>query len=66
MSDFEVEFMPISDIDIYEYIKENYEPVKDKPGYIWFNKRNFQIINIEILAKSLRNGWMRFLLENEE
>ena len=45
--------------DIYEYyinfIKENYVPVEDKPGYVWFDKRNFQIISIETLAKALEN-----------
>lgn len=38
---------------IQEYIKENFEPVEDKPGYVWFSKRNWQIISIETLAKSL-------------
>ena len=40
---------------IKEFIKENFEPVDDKPGFVWFNKRNFQIISIETLAKSLED-----------
>lgn len=38
---------------IHEYIKKNFQPVEDKPGYVWFNKRNFEIISIETLAKVL-------------
>lgn len=39
---------------IQEYIEKNFEPVEGKPGYVWFNKRNFEIISIETLAKSLK------------
>lgn len=38
---------------IEDFIKKNFEPVEDKPGYVWFNKRNFQIISIETLKKRL-------------
>lgn len=34
---------------VEDFIKKNFEPVEDKPEYVWFNKRNFQIINIETL-----------------
>ena len=44
-----------------DFIKENYEPVEDKPGYVWFSKRNFQIISIETLAKCLEDAWTRDL-----
>ena len=30
-------------------IKIPFEPVEDKPGYYWFNKRNYQIISKEVL-----------------
>lgn len=36
-------------------IKERFIPVEDKPGYVWFSKRNFQIISIETLTKSLED-----------
>lgn len=39
---------------IDKFIKDNYQPVEDKPGYVWFNKRNWQIISIETLKKSLK------------
>jgi hypothetical protein len=32
-----------------------FEPVKDKPGYYWFNKRECQIISKEILEESFKN-----------
>lgn len=35
--------------NIKEFIEANY-----KPGYVWLNKRNFQIIKIETLEKSLK------------
>ncbi|MBR3125031.1 MAG: hypothetical protein IKF42_06325 [Mogibacterium sp.] len=44
-----------------EFIKETYEPVEDKPGYVWFSKRNSQIVKIEVLAEALREGWIRSL-----
>lgn len=39
--------------DIHKFIEKNYEPVEDKPGYVWFNKRAMQIINIDTLISSL-------------
>lgn len=33
------------------FIKMIFEPIEDKPGYVWFSKRNFQIISIETLQK---------------
>ena len=41
--------------EVKKFIKENFEPVEDKPGYVWFSKRNIQIISIETLAKSLED-----------
>lgn len=38
---------------VENFIKINFEPVKDKPGYVWFSKRNFRIISIETLQKTL-------------
>ena len=32
------------------------EPVEDKPGYVWYSKRNFQIISIETLRKALADA----------
>ena len=48
------------------FIKINFEPVEDKPGYVWFSKRNFQIISIETLRKALEDKQVRPLTENEE
>ena len=31
-----------------------FEPVENKPGYYWFNKRNYQIISEEILKKAIK------------
>jgi len=31
-----------------------FEPVEDKPGYYWVNKRNYQIISEEVLKKALK------------
>ena len=47
------------------FIKRNYEPVEDKPGYVWFNKSNFQIISIETLTKSLEKEFL-YNMESEE
>lgn len=38
---------------VENFIKKNFEPVENKPGYVWFSKRNFQIISIETLRKKL-------------
>lgn len=49
----------IIDIDkIDEYIKSNYQPVENKSGYVWFSKRNMQIISIDVLKTSIEN-WIR-------
>ena len=47
--------------DVYDF-----EPVEDKPGYVWFSKRNFQIISIENLRKLLEDGRIRPLADREE
>jgi hypothetical protein len=30
-----------------------FETVEDKPGYYWFNKRNYEIIPKEVLKKAI-------------
>ncbi len=35
------------------FIKKFFKPVEDKPGYVWIDTRNFQIISIETLRKTL-------------
>lgn len=37
------------------FIKENFEPVEDKPGYVWLSKRHLQIISIETLSKAIES-----------
>ena len=37
------------------FIKKVFEPVEDKPGYVWLNKRKFAIISIETLRKALND-----------
>lgn len=41
---------------IKEFIEKIYALVEDKPGYVWFNKRKFEIIKIETLVESLKNN----------
>lgn len=48
--------------EIEDFIKKNFVPIEDKPGFVWFSKRNFQIISIETLAKCLEDAWARGLL----
>ena len=43
----------INNID--EYIKTNFQPVENKSGYVWFNKRNMQIISIDILKTLIKD-----------
>lgn len=47
-----------------EYIKKNYESVEDKPGYVWFNKRNFQIISN--VKKIILNVLWRYNYESKQ
>ena len=41
------------EMDADEFIKLNYEPVEDKPDYVWLNKRNHQMIHIDILKTAI-------------
>jgi len=54
MTELEAEL--ISDFDFRKFVEENYEPVEDKPGYVWFDKRNTQIISIDLLVAYLEEG----------
>lgn len=76
-SDYRPFWCPLSEIDTTEetnktakieaFIKENFEPVEDKPGYVWFSKRHIQMISIETLRKELeREGAIPFTLRGEE
>lgn len=42
-----------SEEKVENFIKMIFEPIEDKPGYVWFSKKNFQIISIETLRKTL-------------
>lgn len=46
------------------YIKKYFEPVEDKPGYYWFNRRNSQIISEQVLEKTI-NDYEKKLKNNE-
>ena len=35
-------------------ILQTFQPVEDKPGYYWFNKRDYQIISEEVLKKVIK------------
>ena len=52
--------------NIKEFIEANFEPVEDKPGYVWLNKRNFEIIKIETLEKSLKEWGAVHKVSEEE
>ena len=54
----------IDNFDIDKYIKINYQPVENKSGYVWFSKRNMQIISIDVLKTSIENCIRK--AENEE
>lgn len=47
--------------EIEDFIKKNFAPVEDKPGFVWFSKRNCEIISIETLAKCLEDAWTKGL-----
>lgn len=52
----------ISDFDFCKFVEENYEPVEDKPGYVWFSKRNMQIISIDVLVTSLEEAFTNHIM----
>lgn len=39
-------------MDIDTYIKQNYRPVDDKPGYFWINARGCRMAHIDVLRKA--------------
>lgn len=41
-------------MDSEEFIKKNYPPVEGKPGYVWFSRRNYQIISIDTLKEAFK------------
>lgn len=43
----------MNDISVDEFIRKNYRPVDDKPGYVWLNTRRLEIISVVNLAASL-------------
>lgn len=58
----------VDDYELYDYgefhwedlfeeetkITFTFEPVEDKPGYYWFNKRRCEIISEEVLKKAIK------------
>jgi len=51
MTELEVKLM--NDFDFRKFVEEYYEPVEDKTGYVWFSRRNMQIISIDLLVAYL-------------
>lgn len=49
----------MNDFDARKLVEKYYEPVEDKPGYVWLNKRNMQMISIDALTECLENGRRR-------
>ena len=43
----------MTDEKILCFIKQHYQLVEDKPGYVWLNKRNMQIIKIDVLKEAI-------------
>lgn len=43
----------MNDISVDEFIRKNYRPVEDKPGYVWLNARRLEMISVADLAASL-------------
>ena len=56
MSDIELE------AKFRKFVEEYYEPVEDKPGYVWFSKRHMQIISIDILVAYLKNCYEHMMM----
>lgn len=54
MTELEAEL--ISGFNTRKFVKEHYMSVEDKPGYVWFSKRNMQIISIDVLVAYLEEG----------
>lgn len=42
-----------ADCKVDEFIKTNYRPVDDKSGYVWLDRYNYQIIELNTLKKSI-------------
>lgn len=49
----------MSDISVDEFIKKNYRPVDDKPGYVWLNARRLEMISVANLAASLKEAFRK-------
>lgn len=54
----------MSDISVDEFIRKNYRPVDDKPGYVWLNERGLKMISVANLAASLENYWKKMQIVN--
>jgi len=44
----------ISNMVLKNNIIQQFEPVEDKPGYYWLNKRNYLMISKEVLEKAIK------------
>ena len=52
------ELKQVSESDARKFVEEHYEPVEDKPGYVWLSKRNMRTISIDLLVTCLKE-WER-------
>ncbi len=41
------------DCEIDKFIRNNYRPIDNKPGYVWFSYRNRRIIKLDVLKRSI-------------
>jgi len=52
--------------DKIEKILATYEPVDDKPGYVWFSRNNYTIVKLSTLRKSYEEYFAEKVQEIKE
>ena len=52
--------------DNIERILATYEPVEDKPGYVWVSKANNTIVKIEVLREAYEEQFAEKAREKNE
>ena len=49
-----------------DFINYMFPPVEDKPGYVWINKRNYEMAKVDLLKERIESVYKQYRILQEE
>ena len=49
-----------------DFINHIFPPVEDKPGYVWINKRNYEIAKVDLVKEKIESFYKQYCILQEK